>query len=38
MTIYTTPRLKLTPAEERAADVMEWAHDQLLWDQRLCGR
>lgn len=29
MTIYTTPRLKLTPAEERAADVMEWVHERI---------
>lgn len=34
MTIYTKPRLRLTPAEERAADVMEWVHDRLWEDLR----
>lgn len=36
MTIYTKPRLKLTPAEERAADVMNWVHDEIhFWEPNI---
>lgn len=36
MTIYTTPRLKLTPAEERTADVMNWVHDEIhFWEPNI---
>lgn len=36
MTIYTKPRLKLTPAEERAADVMNWVHDEIhFWETNI---